>query len=107
MTELDFATPLRLWISGHRDALQARGIELQSGELPDGAGNDPVIWLDLFRGERGGRLAVWRAGDTELEVADFTTGQSTPSHFTPGSPQEVLGVLDRLLDWIGAGDVVR
>jgi hypothetical protein len=99
VTGVDFTSTFRQWIAEHRAGLEARGIECGPGENPDSAGSDPVMWLDLFKGARGGRLALWRAGDVELEVADMDSGQVAPQHFALEGPEDIVPIIDRLLEW--------
>jgi hypothetical protein len=62
------------------------------------------MWLDLFNGVRGGRLALWRTGDVELDVADMDSGQGTPRHFALSCPEDIVPIIDRLLEWTEAGE---
>ncbi|WP_371628990.1 hypothetical protein OG892_10750 [Streptomyces sp. NBC_00341] len=104
MTDTDFTPMFRGWIAAHQAVLGAQGIECESGENPESAGSDPVMWLDLFNGVRGGRLALWRGGEVELDVADLDSGQAIPRHFVISCPQDIVPFIDRLLEWTEAGE---
>ncbi len=102
MTGPDLAQVLRLWIGDNRSPLEAQGVEVSFDESPDSAGSDPVAWLDLFKGTRGGRIAVWRVRDVELELAEVETGEVTQHHFVVRETAEMKAIVRRLTLWVGA-----
>jgi hypothetical protein len=101
MTDSDFVELLRRWHEDHTHALAARGANVSFGDCPDSAGSDPVAWLDMFRGTRGGRIALWRDDQVELELADVETGEVRPEHFTMESGEQMEALLRRLTVWSG------
>ncbi|HEY1966352.1 MAG TPA: hypothetical protein VGH89_00285 [Pseudonocardia sp.] len=61
--------------------------------------NDPIIWITVFNGSRGAHLSLWRAGEMELEFADFDTDESiAPEHFH--SKDGLRDAVTKLSAWI-------
>ncbi|MFI6168523.1 hypothetical protein ACIBCN_17220 [Nocardia sp. NPDC051052] len=94
---------LRMWIDEELGQLQAAGAECGWGENADSAGNDPVFWIHIDHGSRGGKVSLWRSNDVELILVD-ADGDEDPSytHFSPQDVSELERIINRLVAWVGA-----
>ncbi|MFJ4657975.1 hypothetical protein ACIP5Y_42470 [Nocardia sp. NPDC088792] len=101
MNPSEYLAELSSWAVTVRIALEGRGMEVKIGEDPSSAGSDPVIWINAFKGMKAARLAMWRVGDKEFELADFETEAVTPRYLAPGD--DYSNIQYEMLDWLNKG----